>query len=111
MIDAAALNRLKWRSRRGLLENDLFVQRFFDRHGATLEPRHAVAFESLMALDDRTLLDLLLRRTEPVDLPPGSLQSPPPEGALPPWGGPAAGGLDRAEVRDVLSMIRTEEPR
>ena len=26
MLDAAGLNRLKWRCRRGMLENDLFIQ-------------------------------------------------------------------------------------
>ena len=31
----AALSKLKWRCRRGLLENDLFIERFFERHEAT----------------------------------------------------------------------------
>ena len=26
------LSKLRWRCRRGLLENDLLIQRFFDRH-------------------------------------------------------------------------------
>ena len=41
MLDSAALNRLKWRSRRGLLENDLFIERFFSRHEATLSEQQA----------------------------------------------------------------------
>ena len=30
------LSKLRWRCRRGLLENDLFVERFFARHGAAI---------------------------------------------------------------------------
>jgi antitoxin CptB len=90
-IDPAALNRLKWRSRRGLLENDLFIQRFFRRHGDALTPRLAAAFESLMALDDPTLLDLLLGR-----------EAQESSGRL--------GSLSR-DMRDVLALMRTEEPR
>ena len=32
LLDERALSRLKWRCRRGLLENDLFIERFFQRH-------------------------------------------------------------------------------
>ena len=35
-IDERALSKLKWRCRRGLLENDLFIERFFERHEASL---------------------------------------------------------------------------
>ncbi|HLO93585.1 MAG TPA: succinate dehydrogenase assembly factor 2, partial [Burkholderiaceae bacterium] len=31
LIDERALSKLKWRCRRGLLENDLFIERFFKR--------------------------------------------------------------------------------
>ena len=64
-MDPRALGRLQWRCRRGLLENDLFIERFFARHGASLTHRQAVALEGLMTLADNDLLDLLLRRTEP----------------------------------------------
>jgi antitoxin CptB len=66
-LDPRAVGRLKWRCRRGLLENDLFIERFFARHADTLTQRQASAMESLMALADNDLLDLLLRRTEPRD--------------------------------------------
>ena len=36
MIDATELSRLKWRSRRGMLENDLVMERFFEHHTADL---------------------------------------------------------------------------
>ena len=32
LIDERALSRLRWRCRRGLLENDLLIERFFNRH-------------------------------------------------------------------------------
>lgn len=59
------LSKLRWRCRRGLLENDLFIARFFDRHGADLSTRHARGLYELMDLSDNDLLDLLLRRKEP----------------------------------------------
>jgi len=64
-IDARALSKLRWRCRRGLLENDLFVERFFERHGAALTEAQAGALEALMDLPDNDLLDLLLARREP----------------------------------------------
>jgi antitoxin CptB len=77
------LSRLKWRCRRGLLENDLFIERYFQRHEATLTVRDAAGLSALMDLADNDLLDLLLRRTEP------------------------EGELDRPEVRDTLARLRT----
>jgi len=65
MIDERALSKLRWRCRRGLLENDLFIERFFARHAAGLTVRQAQALEALMDLSDNDLLDLLLRRSEP----------------------------------------------
>jgi antitoxin CptB len=64
-LDARALDQLKWRCRRGMLENDLLIERFFQRHQAALAPRHAAALMRLMDLSDNDLLDLLLRRREP----------------------------------------------
>ena len=60
-IDERALSKLKWRCRRGLLENDLFIERFFERHEARLTARQAQAWTTLMDLSDNDLLDLLLR--------------------------------------------------
>jgi antitoxin CptB len=64
-LDARELGQLKWRCRRGLLENDLFVARFFERHGSGLTRRQAQAMTALMDLSDNDLLDLLLQRKEP----------------------------------------------
>ena len=64
-IDERAMSKLRWRCRRGLLENDLFIERFFARHGRGLDHGQAQALEALMDLSDNDLLDLLLRRKEP----------------------------------------------
>ena len=80
-IDAAALSKLRWRCRRGLLENDLLIERFFkSRHAVT--QADANGLYSLMQLDDNDLLDLFLGRQKPT------------------------GHLDRPEVRQVLESVR-----
>ena len=61
-LSAAALSKLRWRSRRGLLENDLFIERFFNRHADALQVGQARGMYALMALADNDLLDLLLNR-------------------------------------------------
>ncbi|HET7528577.1 MAG TPA: succinate dehydrogenase assembly factor 2 [Burkholderiaceae bacterium] len=81
-LDSVALNRLRWRCRRGLLENDLLIERFFARHGSCITPRQADALQSLMDLPDNDLLDLLLARTEP------------------------AGELARPAVHELLAQMR-----
>ena len=83
MLTTGDLNKLKWRCRRGLLENDLFIERFFRRHEDTLDASQAEGLQQLMALADPDLLDLLLARCEP------------------------EGALDRPEVRDVLAKLRS----
>ena len=65
LVDARDLSRLKWRCRRGLLENDLLIERFFTRHEPTLTQAQARSLQVLMDLADNDLLDLLLRRSEP----------------------------------------------
>ncbi|MES2784049.1 MAG: succinate dehydrogenase assembly factor 2 [Pseudomonadota bacterium] len=83
LIDARALSKLKWRCRRGLLENDLFIERFFARHEDSLTVNQAAGLTALMDLADNDLLDLLLRRSEP------------------------EGEIDTSDVRQVLGMLRT----
>jgi antitoxin CptB len=85
-LDARALSKLKWRCRRGLLENDLFVERFFRHHEETITTRQAAGLTALMDLPDNDLLDLLLARTEPRD------------------------ALDRPEVHEVLALMRRPRP-
>ena len=81
-IDERSLSKLKWRCRRGLLENDLFIERFFRRYEETITTRQAAGLQALMDLPDNDLLDLLLAREE--------LQAE----------------LDTAEVREVLALMR-----
>src|SRR5688572_32974222 len=82
LIDERSLSKLKWRCRRGLLENDLFIERFFARYAAGLTMRQAAALNDLMDLADNDLLDLLLRRREP------------------------EGEINKSDVREVLEMLR-----
>ena len=83
LIDERSLSKLKWRCRRGLLENDLFIERFFARHEAGLTMRQAAALNELMNLADNDLLDLLLVRKEP------------------------EGDINTSDVREVLDMLRS----
>jgi antitoxin CptB len=70
-----ALSKLRWRCRRGLLENDLFIERFFQRHESRLTVGQARAMYALMELSDNDLLDLLLaRKPVPEDLDHGDVQ-------------------------------------
>ena len=65
--DPARRSRLRWRSRRGLLENDLILSRFLDAHELSLTDDDVDAFTKLMELPDNDLMGLLLGQNEPVD--------------------------------------------
>ncbi len=81
-LSERSLSKLRWRSRRGLLENDLFIERFFNRYATALTVGQARGMYVLMDLSDNDLMDLLLRRTE--------LQTE----------------ISTEEVREVLDMLR-----
>ena len=66
-MSGAALERLKWRSRRGLLELDLVFERFWAGPGKTLEAAEVVALERLLTLPDNDLLDLVMGRAQTPD--------------------------------------------
>jgi antitoxin CptB len=78
-LSSAALSKLRWRCRRGLLENDLFIERFFNRHAEHLTVGQARGMYALMALSDNDLLDVLLGRTHTHDV----LQHPQVQTVLP----------------------------
>jgi antitoxin CptB len=59
-----ARRRLRWRARRGLLENDWILSRFLERHGDQLTREEMVSFEALLDLSENELLDLLLARSD-----------------------------------------------
>ena len=60
------VERLKWRSRRGLLELDLVFEKYWARE-ADLAPDEAAALERLLAMPDNDLLDLVMGRIETND--------------------------------------------
>ena len=80
-IDERALSKLRWRCRRGLLENDLLLERFFARVEPVSEA-DAEGLRLLMELAVNELLDIFLGRQKP----------------------PAH--LDRPEVRQVIEAVR-----
>ena len=82
LLTERELSKLHWRCRRGLLENDLFIEQFFTRFEPELNQRHAQGLAALMDLADNDLLDLLLCRKEPSET------------------------LDAPEVHEVLAMLR-----
>ena len=67
MGDARGIERLKWRSRRGLLELDLVFERFWAGPGREMDAGEAAALERLLALPDNDLLDLVMGRAAPDD--------------------------------------------
>ncbi len=54
--------RLRWRARRGLLENDLIITRFLDQYETELTDTDVSALTLLFEMDDNELLDVLLGR-------------------------------------------------
>jgi len=66
-VTAEDLRRLRWRCRRGRLENDLVLEKFLDRYGGSLDRARLDALNELLELGDNELWDLLAGRTEPAD--------------------------------------------
>jgi antitoxin CptB len=64
MTEAAQLNRLRWHSRRGLLELDLVLERFWARHGESLSADQARDLEEVLALEENDLWDIICARQE-----------------------------------------------
>jgi antitoxin CptB len=59
--------RLRWRSRRGLLELDLLFQSFLARELDRLDERECAVLQRLLELPDNDLLDYCYGRSEPDD--------------------------------------------
>ena len=64
-MDPIELARLRWRCRRGLLENDLILERFMEACGPRLSDDEVVGLDRLLRLSDNELWDLLAGRAEP----------------------------------------------
>jgi antitoxin CptB len=82
MADERTLSRLRWSARRGLLENDLILERFFNRYGQNLTVDQVYAIDQLLDLTDNDLLDIFLSRKEP------------------------EGPLNNSDVMDILTKMR-----
>lgn len=82
LAPADQVRRLRWRARRGLLENDIIIDRFFSRWSEGLDAADHHGLALLLDLTDNDLMDLLLARQEP------------------------EGHLDTPEVRGVLYKLR-----
>jgi antitoxin CptB len=82
----AIVRRLRWRSRRGLLENDLLLGRYFEQWQDRMSVADHDGLARLLDLSDNDLLDLLVGRQAP------------------------EGDLDRPEVKSVLEKIRAQDP-
>ena len=66
-MDPRSLERLKWKSRRGLLELDIVFERFWAGAGRAMIEAEAAALERLLLLPDNDLLDLVMGRAETPD--------------------------------------------
>ena len=85
VLSQQAFSRLRWRCRRGLLENELIIHHWLDAHTHGITVQQADALNTLLDLSDNDLLDLLLRRREP------------------------EGELLRDDVIEVLGMMRSPQ--
>ena len=81
-LNRLELARLRWRARRGLLENDLIITRYLDTYQNQLTDIHLTALMGLLELGDHDLLDLLLGRKEP------------------------QGAFDTPVIRDIIGRMR-----
>jgi antitoxin CptB len=82
MLSAERIRRIRWRARRGLLENDILLGRYLDAHEQSLTETDVEALDRLLDLTDPELLDLILGREQ------------------------LAGALDTPQVRRLLADLR-----
>ncbi len=64
MLTDLELSKLRWRCRRGFLENDLILTRLLERRGAHFSETEHIQLLSLIALDDNDLWEIIAGRTE-----------------------------------------------
>jgi len=60
-------DRILWHCRRGLLELDLVLQRFVERHLDRLDAQELDIFKELLTYDDTDLFDMVMGRAEPLN--------------------------------------------
>jgi antitoxin CptB len=66
-LDATRLARIRWRCRRGMLENDLVLDRFLAVRGAALSEDEVQMLDRLLDLPDTKLWELIAGLAEPED--------------------------------------------
>jgi antitoxin CptB len=59
--------RIRWHSRRGMLELDLILVPFAEQHFESLDEVDQVRYEKLLESEDQDLLAWLLEHAEPAD--------------------------------------------
>ena len=87
-LSSGGLSKLRWRCRRGMLENDLFLERFFNKYADQLTVRQANGLNALMDLSDNQLLDLHLGRKPLSEVRPE---------------------LDTVDIRAVLELLKEKQ--
>ena len=60
-------DRIRWQCRRGLLELDLVLGKFLDRHLENLSPAGLATFKRLLDYPDNDLWDFVNGKTPPPD--------------------------------------------
>ncbi|MBT8130202.1 MAG: succinate dehydrogenase assembly factor 2 [Gammaproteobacteria bacterium] len=65
---AAEYSELKWRCRRGMLELDILLNDYLDRHYATMSHEQGALFSEVLDYPDQVLLDLLLGNMQSSDV-------------------------------------------
>jgi succinate dehydrogenase flavin-adding protein (antitoxin of CptAB toxin-antitoxin module) len=63
-MDRLTHDRLKWKCRRGLLELDLVLERFMQRHAGGLDAEELAHLRELLELADNELWDIVNGRSE-----------------------------------------------
>ena len=69
MLTDLELSKLRWRCRRGFLENDIILTRLLDRRGANFAPDEHEQLLALISLDDNDLWEIIAGRSD--DFPAG----------------------------------------
>jgi len=67
MIPKDEINRMRWASRRGMLELDLVLEPFVVSRYASLDERDRLRFQQLMSCEDQDLFAWFMQRERPED--------------------------------------------
>lgn len=67
IITDEEINRMRWASRRGMLELDLVLEPFVLSRYAALDEGDRRRFQRLMSCEDQDLFAWFLRREQPID--------------------------------------------